>query len=83
MGACSCPPGTAASGGFHVQPYTKDLSTLPGGGLIIIPNPLYGFAIGTGLASATTNYIRFYYTQIEISDAQYYELWQSRVMLTA
>jgi hypothetical protein len=76
--------GTATVDGvvFQMLPLVKDFSTLPGGGLIVVPNPIYGFSVGCGLAAATTTKLKVYYTQMEIKDADFYELFQSRIMLT-
>lgn len=76
--------GTAASGEFVFDPHViRDFSNLPGGGLLVIPNPLYGFVQGTGLAAAMTVRAKLYYTTVELKDAQFYELWQSKVLLTS
>lgn len=75
--------GTAATGLISFKPLIKDFGALPGGGLLIVPNPLYAFAKGTGCAALTSSKVRVYYTQIDVKDAEFYELWQSRVLLTA
>ena len=74
--------GAPANAHLVWNPVIKDLSGLPGGGLIIVPNPLYAFAKGTGLTGPSTNRVKLYYTQIEVKEQEFYDLWQSRVMLT-
>jgi hypothetical protein len=76
--------GAAATGILYTQPQiVKDFTNLPGGGLIVPPTPIYGAAQGTGLAAATTNIIRFFYTVIELSTDQFWELVESRRSVTA
>lgn len=75
--------GTAATAHFIVRPFIRDFSTLPGQGLIIPPNPLYLCAKGTGLASATTSYCRIYYTTHELSADEYWELVESRRLISS
>jgi hypothetical protein len=74
--------GTAASGHLNIQPVIHDFSTLPGGGIIVPPSPLYLFAVGTGLAAITSNMIRIYYTLRELAADEYIELVESRRVLT-
>jgi hypothetical protein len=70
--------GAAASAIFHRQPFQKDFSSLPGGGMIIAPSPLYFWSKGTGLVSATNNSCRIYYTILELDGAAALELFQAR-----
>lgn len=73
--------GAAASGGFMVQPIVKDLSTLPGGGILVPPNPLYLWAKGSGLAAAETVFARIWYQILEMAPQDYLELLQARTVL--
>lgn len=59
---------------FWESPMIRELGTLPGGGLLIAPRPLYLAIQGTSLASAATVECRGYFTQQELSDAEYIEL---------
>lgn len=75
--------GTAASGFFIAEPDTTDLSSLPGGGLLVLPNPLFIAAHGSGLAAAVAVTARLWYKNISLSDADYFDLMQSRQILTS
>lgn len=75
--------GTAAVEHSMQQPFVKDFSSLPGGGLIIPPSPLYLWAKGTGLVSASTAIARMYYTLLEMSTDQFWELVEARRVLVS
>lgn len=76
--------GVAASGFYYTQPQiVKDFTNLPGGGLICPPTPMYGAAQGTGLSAASSSIIRFFFTVVELSAEQYWELVESRRSVTA
>lgn len=75
--------GTAASGFMLELPYVKDFTNLPGGGMLIPPNPLFLGIKGTGLAAATSCEIRLYYTILQLSPDQYWELVESRRMISS
>lgn len=68
------PHGTPASADILVFPVIKDLSGLPGGGLLIPPRPLYLAATTGGFAAAGTFYLRLYFTTIQLKDSDYFEL---------
>jgi hypothetical protein len=70
--------GAAASSYQLRQPFQKDFSSLPGGGLILAPAPLYFWAKGTGLVAATNDAVRIYYTLLELDGAAALELFQAR-----
>jgi len=74
--------GTAASGFFFTQPFTRDFSTLPGGGLLVAPNPLY-LAVGSYNAGGVVGVsFRMYYTAVELSPEEYWQLVESRRIIT-
>lgn len=75
--------GAAATGGFHVRPITKDFSTLPGGGLICPPNPLYLGIKGTALTGANGCRAKIFYTTYELTPDEYWELVEARRMITS
>lgn len=75
--------GTAANAMMVIRPLTIDLSTMPGGGLVLLPNPLYAGAVGSGLASATTNTLRMYYTTQELSDSDFMSLVNARRLISS
>jgi len=65
---------TLASWQFFNKPFIRDFSTMPGGGLIIAPRPLYIAAQGNSLASAITAEVRGYFTAQELKADEYLEL---------
>ena len=74
--------GTAANANFMQSPYTKDFTNLPGGGLLIAPNPLYLAVKGAGCAGAITVPLRIYFTELELDSDLYRELFQSRTLVS-
>ena len=66
---------STAVGWQYITPmWIRDFSQLPGGGLIVAPNPLYLAVKGTGLASAGGVSARIYWSKLEVSPDQYLEL---------
>jgi len=65
---------SAVGQSFYTQPFTRDLTGLPGGGLIVAPRPLYVAVKGTSLGSAVTANVRGYYTNLDMSADEYLEL---------
>lgn len=55
----------------------KDFSTMPGGGIILPTRPLYLFTLGSGLAAATDVTLRLYFTIIELTQSDYWDLVES------
>ena len=53
---------------------TRDFTSLPGGGLLIAPRPLYVAVQGVSLAAAQTVKVRGYYTSKTLSADEYIEL---------
>lgn len=56
------------------NPIIRDFSSLPGGGIIIAPRPLYLAAKGTSLATAVTASMRFLFQVTELKADEYLEL---------
>lgn len=75
--------GAAASGELDYTPFIKDLSTLPGGGLLVAPNPLYGMIEGSGLSSAGYGWIKLFYTYMELAPDEYWQLVESRRIISS
>ncbi len=75
--------GAAASGFLLDRPWEKDFSALPGGGLLVPPNPLYLWAKGIGLAAAQTILARMFYTVIKLKTEDFWELVEQRRMIGA
>jgi len=73
--------GTAANAEIGQRTYIKDYSTLPGGGLLVLPNPLYAGIQGVGLTGAASANISLFYQAVELSDADYFNLIQARQLL--
>lgn len=59
---------------YFQYPLIRDFSSLPGGGLIVSPRPLYVGIKGTGLAAVSTGEVRGYFTKLELSADEYLEL---------
>jgi len=70
--------GTAATALERVEPFIKDFSTLPGGGILITPKPLYLYAAGANLGNPATVQIRMFFTIIKLRPEEYFELLESR-----
>jgi len=66
--------GTAATGNIWIRPVVRDFSGLPGGGLIVPPNPLYLFVVGAGCAAANFVMVRLRYSTLQLTADQYWEL---------
>jgi len=55
----------------------KDFSTLPGYGILLPTRPLYLYAKGTSLATASTISARLYFTVLDLTPADYWDLVES------
>ncbi len=66
--------GTPATGYIFVNPFIRDFSNLPGGGIIIPPRPLYVGAKGDGLTSASIIEARIEFTYKQLKGDEYWEL---------
>lgn len=75
--------GAAASGFFKYEPFVKDFSSMPSGGLLVPPTPLYLFAQGESLTAALRVTCRLYYTTLSLSVDQYWELVEARRALSS
>lgn len=75
--------GAAASGVFVNMPWIKDFSTLPGGGILVAPNPLYLGLLSSGAAGVTNLSIRLYYTYMELETDEYWQLVESRRIISS
>lgn len=73
--------GTAASGIVMVQPFTKDFSKLPGGGILVPPNPLFTWVQGVSLAGAMALKARMFYTVKQLKLEDFWELVELRRMI--
>lgn len=60
----------------------RDFTELPGGGLIVAPNPLYLATKGTGLAAAGAIQARIFFSEIDLDADMYRELFQARTLVS-
>lgn len=74
--------GAAASGLLWGMPSVKDFANLPGGGLMVAPAPLYGMLQGNGNAAAMTLWLKLFYTYKSLTADQYWELVESRRIIS-
>jgi hypothetical protein len=70
--------GTPATLQVMQFPLIRDYSTLPGGGLLIAPKPLYLGLQTAGFAAASAVTVRIYFTILKLTPADYFELLESR-----
>jgi hypothetical protein len=75
--------GAAASGWVRETPYIKDFSSLPGGGILVAPNPLYLMIQGASAAAAGTVMARLFYTYMELETDEYWQLVESRRIISS
>jgi len=75
--------GTAASSVVQQSPIIKDFANLPGGGMLVPAMQLYGAIHSSGLADVASGVVKLWYTVLELSPDQYWELVQARTTLTA
>lgn len=73
--------GTAASGMFVTAPHQKDFSNLPGGGILVPPNPLFVWAKGTALTTEMNIQCRMFYTVKVLKLEDFWELVELRRMI--
>lgn len=73
----------ATTGEFLLRPFVKDLSNLPGGGILIPPAPLYLYAMGSGLSAANGVTARIHYTMKVLKVDEYWELVEARRVLSS
>lgn len=70
--------GTAATAATIKQPILDDFTTLPGGGLLVTPRPLYIFCDSSALAAAQTVKTRLFFTIVQLKAEDYFELLETR-----
>lgn len=74
--------GAAATGIMYFQPFIKDFATLPGGGILVAPNPLYCAIMGVSAGAAGRVKVRVYYTYMELATDEYWQLVESRRIIS-
>lgn len=70
--------GAAATLFFTTLPIVRDYTAMPGGGILVAPRPLYGAVVAGGMAAAINVQLRMYFTTVDMADADYFELLESR-----
>ena len=73
--------GTAGNAIIQENPHSKSFADLPGGGLLIPPNPLYIYVKGANLASPVIVTGRMFYTVIKLKTEDFWELVEQRRMI--
>ncbi len=73
--------GTAASASITSGSFVDDYTGLPGGGLLVLPNPLYGGIVGSGLSGAASLNMTVFFQAVNLSDQDYFNLVQARQLL--
>jgi len=66
--------GTPASAHLIYHPVIRDFTSLPGGGLILYPKPLYVAIQGVSLAGARTVQVRGKFSYIQLTGVEAFEL---------
>lgn len=75
--------GTAGNGVILESPLIRDFSQLPGGGIIVPPNPLYLAIEGFDQAVVQIMDVRIYYTTIVLKADEFWELVEARRMISS
>ena len=75
--------GTAANAHVVDYPIIRDFAQLPGGGMIVPPNPLYLAVVGISQAGALTIECRIYYTTIVLKGDEFWELVEARRIISS
>ena len=74
--------GTPATAKILTQPYIKDFSNIPGGGFLVAPSPLYALVQASSTATAAAGWIKMFYTYTELSTDEYWQLVESRRIIS-
>lgn len=69
--------GIAANVEQVLQPVTVDFTSLPGGGVLLPANPIFGAMFSAGFAAAGSMTVRLSFTFVELSPQDYLEVIQS------
>jgi hypothetical protein len=78
---CRTDFGTAASASFYDLMLKADFSQYSGGGLLVLPTPIYLGVLGAGLSTAASVIARIFFTPIEMNDQDWMNLVMSRQIL--
>lgn len=73
---------TSVGVSWHIKPIIRDFTTLPGGGKLILPYPLWLGIRGTSLGAACTGALRMYFTERDLKDSEWMDLVQQTRLLS-
>lgn len=67
------------------QPLVQDFTTLPGGGLLMLPYPLFGYTFISGTLPAAVagvnTYLKLLVSQVQLTDADFFAILQANQLL--
>lgn len=75
--------GAATSHNWVNKPVIKSFADMPGGGILIPPNPLYLFCSSSGLGAVADVTARIHYTLKTLAVDEYWELVEARRVLSS
>lgn len=75
--------GTAATATYLSMPFVKDFSDLPGGGILMAPSPLYAMVQSYSTSNPLGVWMRLYYTYMEMATDEYWQLVESRRIISS
>jgi len=75
--------GVPANALLLTAPVIRDFSELPGGGLIVPPNPIYLALEGLSQPAALVMDARIYYTAVQLKGYEFWELVESRRIISS
>lgn len=69
---------TAGNANIIINPWQRDFTQLGGGGLLIVPKPLFLAGLTAGFTAPAVITLRFYFRIIALKPDEYFELLESR-----
>jgi hypothetical protein len=75
--------GAAATGTLERLPIIKDFSSLPGGGILAAPSPLAVAIQGIGAGGVVGCWVKVFYTYMEMTTDEYWEMVESRRIISS
>jgi hypothetical protein len=75
--------GAAATGALERLPIIKDFSDIPGGGILCAPSPLNVAVQGVGGAGVVGCWVKLFYTYVEMTTDEYWEMVESRRIISS
>jgi len=74
--------GAGASHAWMSQPLMKDFANLPGGGIMVAPAPLSACILSEGATGVCSGYLKLFYTYKQLSPEDYWQLVESRRIIS-